>query len=115
MTVLVHFIHQELVGFRSETWRQVFCIFAYIFSLGFLLLIFYWKPEWDVYCNCVSCDLEQADVILLRTTVSVLQQQVLQVVPKLHHNSLCVNVAKSNVLRLYSLQFEYLKVENTAV
>ncbi|XP_040205466.1 probable cation-transporting ATPase 13A4 isoform X1 [Rana temporaria] len=60
----------ELVGFRPVTWRQVFCIFAYIFSLGLLLLIFYWKPEWDVFCNCVSCDLEQADVILLRTTDS---------------------------------------------
>ncbi|XP_072266259.1 probable cation-transporting ATPase 13A4 [Pyxicephalus adspersus] len=58
----------ELLGFKSETWRQVFCIFGYIFSLGFLRLIFYWKPEWDVYFHCVPCDLEKADIILLRST-----------------------------------------------
>ncbi|XP_018423030.1 PREDICTED: probable cation-transporting ATPase 13A4 [Nanorana parkeri] len=58
----------ELFGFKSVAWRQVFCIVGYLFSLGFLLLVFYWKPEWDVYCHCAPCDLEKADVILLRTT-----------------------------------------------
>ncbi|KAM4043772.1 putative cation-transporting ATPase 13A4 [Anomaloglossus baeobatrachus] len=59
---------QELFGYRTLMWRQVLCIIGYIFSLGFLLLLFYWKPEWDVWCQCAPCALEKADVILLRTT-----------------------------------------------
>ncbi|XP_075719779.1 putative cation-transporting ATPase 13A4 [Rhinoderma darwinii] len=58
----------ELFGYRTPRWRQVLCIIGYIFSLGFLLLLFYWKPEWDVWCQCAPCTLEKSDVILLRTT-----------------------------------------------
>uniref|UniRef100_A0A8C4V8R3 Cation-transporting ATPase n=1 Tax=Falco tinnunculus TaxID=100819 RepID=A0A8C4V8R3_FALTI len=41
---------------------------GYILSCGALLLLFYWKPEWDVRANCIRCSLEEADVVLLRTT-----------------------------------------------
>nr|XP_033814861.1 probable cation-transporting ATPase 13A4 isoform X2 [Geotrypetes seraphini] len=41
---------------------------GHILSLGFLQLIFYWKPEWDVWANCIPCYLQEADVVLLRTT-----------------------------------------------
>ncbi|XP_073434755.1 probable cation-transporting ATPase 13A4 [Dendrobates tinctorius] len=58
----------ELFGYRTLMWRQALCIIGYIFSLGFLLLLFYWKPEWDVWCQCAPCALEKATVILLRTT-----------------------------------------------
>ncbi|XP_069583248.1 probable cation-transporting ATPase 13A4 isoform X1 [Ranitomeya imitator] len=58
----------ELFGYRTLIWRQALCIIGYIFSLGFLLLLFYWKPEWDVWCQCAPCALEKANVILLRTT-----------------------------------------------
>ncbi|XP_077146443.1 putative cation-transporting ATPase 13A4 isoform X2 [Ranitomeya variabilis] len=58
----------ELFGYRTLMWRQALCIIGYIFSLGFLLLLFYWKPEWDVWCQCAPCALEKANVILLRTT-----------------------------------------------
>ncbi|NXL51464.1 AT134 ATPase, partial [Podilymbus podiceps] len=44
------------------------CIAGYILSCGALLLLFYWKPEWDVWANCICCSLEEADVVLLRTT-----------------------------------------------
>ncbi|XP_063772481.1 probable cation-transporting ATPase 13A4 [Pseudophryne corroboree] len=58
----------DIFGYRTSTCRKVFCIFGYIFTLGFLLLIFYWKPEWHVWANCVPCSLREADVVLLRTT-----------------------------------------------
>ncbi|XP_075427186.1 putative cation-transporting ATPase 13A4 isoform X2 [Ascaphus truei] len=58
----------ELFGYRTERWRHALCILGYICSLGFLLLLFYWKPEWAVWCHCVPCTLEEADVVLLRTT-----------------------------------------------
>ncbi|XP_068137276.1 probable cation-transporting ATPase 13A4 isoform X2 [Hyperolius riggenbachi] len=58
----------EIFGFKTQKWKQISCIIGYIFSLGLLLLVFYWKPEWDVYCHCVPCDLEKAGTLLLRTT-----------------------------------------------
>ncbi|XP_069473514.1 probable cation-transporting ATPase 13A4 [Ambystoma mexicanum] len=58
----------EIFGYRTHRCREALCILGYILSLGFLLLLFYWKPEWNVRANCVPCALEEADVILLRAT-----------------------------------------------
>lgn len=58
----------DIFGYRTSTCRKAMCIFGYIFTLGFLLLIFYWKPEWHVWANCIPCSLQEADVVLLRTT-----------------------------------------------
>uniref|UniRef100_A0A8C5QF39 Cation-transporting ATPase n=1 Tax=Leptobrachium leishanense TaxID=445787 RepID=A0A8C5QF39_9ANUR len=58
----------DLFGYRTERWRWLLCIFGYIISLGMLRLLFYWKPEMDVWFHCVPCSLEEADVILLRST-----------------------------------------------
>ncbi|XP_044148501.1 probable cation-transporting ATPase 13A5 [Bufo gargarizans] len=58
----------EIFGFKSERWRKVLCLLGYMFSIGLLKLLFYWKPELDVWCHCVPCNLADADTILLRTT-----------------------------------------------
>ncbi|OCT78553.1 hypothetical protein XELAEV_18029642mg [Xenopus laevis] len=58
----------EVFGYKTVRWRQALCIIGYIFSLGFLRVLFYWKPELDVWCQCIPCTLSKADVILLRTT-----------------------------------------------
>ncbi|XP_048811065.1 probable cation-transporting ATPase 13A5 isoform X2 [Lagopus muta] len=58
----------EAFGYKTQGCRRALCITGYILSCGVLLLLFYWKPEWDVWANCVPCSLEEADVILLRTT-----------------------------------------------
>ncbi|KAG8445133.1 hypothetical protein GDO86_010049, partial [Hymenochirus boettgeri] len=58
----------DIFGYRTNLCRKVLCIFSYIFSFGFLLLLFYWKPEWYVWANCVPCSLEEANIVLLRTT-----------------------------------------------
>ncbi|XP_063298848.1 probable cation-transporting ATPase 13A5 [Pelobates fuscus] len=58
----------DIFGYKTERWRQILCIFGYIFSLGILRLLFYWKPEVEVWCLCAPCSLDDADVILLRTT-----------------------------------------------
>uniref|UniRef100_A0A8D0HJV4 Cation-transporting ATPase n=1 Tax=Sphenodon punctatus TaxID=8508 RepID=A0A8D0HJV4_SPHPU len=62
------FAPQEIFGYKSNGYRLALCIAGYLLSCGALLLLFYWKPEWDVWANCVACDLEEADVVLLRTT-----------------------------------------------
>ncbi|XP_075427208.1 putative cation-transporting ATPase 13A4 isoform X3 [Ascaphus truei] len=58
----------DIFGYKTDICRKVLCMCGYICSLGFLLLLFYWKPEWDVWANCVPCSLHEADVVLLRTT-----------------------------------------------
>ncbi|XP_010141466.1 PREDICTED: probable cation-transporting ATPase 13A5, partial [Buceros rhinoceros silvestris] len=58
----------EIFGYKTQCWRRVLCIAGYILSCGALLLLFYWKPEWDVWANCIRCSLEEADIVLLRTT-----------------------------------------------
>uniref|UniRef100_A0A8C8S2F2 Cation-transporting ATPase n=1 Tax=Pelusios castaneus TaxID=367368 RepID=A0A8C8S2F2_9SAUR len=47
---------------------RALCIAGYILSCGLLRLVFYWKPAWDVWANCIPCGLHEADVTLLRTT-----------------------------------------------
>ncbi|KFR03395.1 putative cation-transporting ATPase 13A4 [Opisthocomus hoazin] len=58
----------EIFGYKTQDCRKALCIAGYILSCGALLLLFYWKPEWDVWANCIRCSLEEADVLLLRTT-----------------------------------------------
>ncbi|XP_053896635.1 probable cation-transporting ATPase 13A5 isoform X2 [Malaclemys terrapin pileata] len=58
----------EIFGYKTQGCRKAMCIAGYIFSCGTLLLLFYWKPAWDVWANCIPCNLQEADVILLRTT-----------------------------------------------
>ncbi|KAM4693462.1 putative cation-transporting ATPase 13A4 [Discoglossus pictus] len=58
----------DIFGYRTDTCKKVLCIIGYIFTLGFLMLFFYWKPEWHVWANCIPCSLQEADVVLLRTT-----------------------------------------------
>ncbi|XP_068880040.1 probable cation-transporting ATPase 13A4 isoform X2 [Aphelocoma coerulescens] len=58
----------DIFGYKTQGYRKAFCIAGYILSCGALRLLFYWKPEWDVWVNCIRCSLEEADIVLLRTT-----------------------------------------------
>nr|XP_060622693.1 probable cation-transporting ATPase 13A4 [Anolis sagrei ordinatus] len=58
----------EIFGYKTQVFRRALCIAGYLFSCGALLLLFYWKPNWDVWANCVPCNLEEADIVLLRAT-----------------------------------------------
>ncbi|MGH0152586.1 UNVERIFIED_CONTAM: hypothetical protein FKN15_024519 [Acipenser sinensis] len=58
----------EVFGYKTQSCRQALCIMGGLLTCGFLFLLLYWKPEWNVWTNCAPCCLEQADVVLLRTT-----------------------------------------------
>ncbi|CAM4596731.1 unnamed protein product [Lepidochelys olivacea] len=58
----------EIFGYKTQGCRKAMCIAGYILSCGVLRLVFYWKPAWDVWANCIPCNLQEADVTLLRTT-----------------------------------------------
>ncbi|KAM4694335.1 putative cation-transporting ATPase 13A4, partial [Discoglossus pictus] len=64
---------------------------GYLLSLGFLRILFYWKPEFDVWCHCVPCRLKEADVILLRTTDALKQyskKKLITIHPKVQGTNL---------------------------
>nr|KAF6477152.1 ATPase 13A4 [Molossus molossus] len=58
----------EMFGYQTHSCRKTLCLAGSIFSLGILPLVFYWRPAWHVWANCVPCSLQEADVVLLRTT-----------------------------------------------
>ncbi|XP_075427203.1 putative cation-transporting ATPase 13A4 isoform X2 [Ascaphus truei] len=58
----------EIFGYRASVPWIILCVIGYCFSGGILLLLFYWKPEWSVWANCVPSSLEKANVVLLRST-----------------------------------------------
>ncbi|KAM9316057.1 putative cation-transporting ATPase 13A4 [Gastrophryne carolinensis] len=58
----------EIFGYRISIIWIVLCVIGYCVSGGILLMLFYWKPEWSVWANCVPSSLEKANVVLLRST-----------------------------------------------
>ncbi|XP_034371699.1 putative cation-transporting ATPase 13A4 isoform X2 [Arvicanthis niloticus] len=58
----------EIFGYRTQGCRKVLCLIGSILSLGMLPLVFYWRPAWRVWANCVPCSLQDADIVLLKTT-----------------------------------------------
>ncbi|XP_078523235.1 putative cation-transporting ATPase 13A4 isoform X2 [Lissotriton helveticus] len=58
----------EMFAYKTQPCRRVLCIIGHILSLGLLLFMFHWKPEWEVWANCTPSTLKDADVMLLRTT-----------------------------------------------
>ncbi|KAM8902081.1 putative cation-transporting ATPase 13A4 [Lycaon pictus] len=58
----------EIFGYRTQGCRKTLCLAGSIFSFGILPLVFYWRPAWHVWANCVPCSLQEADVVLLKTT-----------------------------------------------
>nr|KAF6473241.1 ATPase 13A4 [Rousettus aegyptiacus] len=58
----------EIFGYQTHRCRKTLCLAGSIFSFGILPLVFYWRPAWRVWANCIPCSLQEADVVLLRTT-----------------------------------------------
>ncbi|XP_038605005.1 probable cation-transporting ATPase 13A4 [Tachyglossus aculeatus] len=58
----------EIFGYQTQRFRKALCLAGYILSCGILPLVFYWRPAWNVWAKCIPCTLQEADVILLRTT-----------------------------------------------
>uniref|UniRef100_A0A8C5C696 ATPase 13A3 n=1 Tax=Gadus morhua TaxID=8049 RepID=A0A8C5C696_GADMO len=60
----------ELQGFRLSRWRLAVVGLAVLSTGGFLLLLLYWLPEWCVRSTCTRTTAQDAEVVLLRSTVS---------------------------------------------
>ncbi|XP_040477668.1 probable cation-transporting ATPase 13A5 [Ursus maritimus] len=64
----VLFTLQEVFGYRTQNLRRALCLITSMLTCGVLLLVFYWKPQWRVWANCIPCSLQEADTVLLKTT-----------------------------------------------
>ncbi|XP_068939396.1 probable cation-transporting ATPase 13A5 [Petaurus breviceps papuanus] len=58
----------EAFGYQTQRLRRVLCLLGSVLSFGLLKLLFYWRPQWNVWAHCVPCPLHEADIVLLRTT-----------------------------------------------
>nr|KAF6473242.1 ATPase 13A5 [Rousettus aegyptiacus] len=58
----------EVFGYRTQNLRRALCLTASVLTCGVLPLVFYWRPQWRVWANCIPCPLQEADTVLLRTT-----------------------------------------------
>ncbi|XP_063297778.1 probable cation-transporting ATPase 13A4 [Pelobates fuscus] len=65
---IIERLGKEIFGYRLSIPWIILCVVGYFLTGGILLLLFYWKPEWSVWSNCVPSSLEKANVVLLRST-----------------------------------------------
>uniref|UniRef100_A0A3P8ZB13 Polyamine-transporting ATPase 13A3 n=1 Tax=Esox lucius TaxID=8010 RepID=A0A3P8ZB13_ESOLU len=63
----------ELQGYRVCRWRVALVGLGVLCTGGFLLLLLYWMPEWCVKATCTRTTVREAQVVLLRSTVSVME------------------------------------------
>uniref|UniRef100_A0A8C4KWC7 Cation-transporting ATPase n=1 Tax=Equus asinus asinus TaxID=83772 RepID=A0A8C4KWC7_EQUAS len=66
------FTLQEVFGYKTQNLRRAFCLIGFVLTCGVLLLAFIWRPQWWVWASCIPCALQEADTVLLRTTVRAL-------------------------------------------
>lgn len=60
---------QEISGYSPCCWKLALVSLGVVCSGGFLLLFLYWLPELSVKWTCQAVPLQDARVVLLRTTV----------------------------------------------
>lgn len=70
--VIFLFTLQEVFGYQTQKLRRVLFLVTSVLTCGVLPLLFYWKPQWRVWAYCIPCSLQEADTVLLRTTVRAL-------------------------------------------
>ncbi|XP_061097900.1 polyamine-transporting ATPase 13A3-like isoform X1 [Conger conger] len=58
----------EVCGYRPCRWKLVLVGLGVVCTAGFLLLLLYWMPEWWVKGTCTRTTLQEAEVLLLRST-----------------------------------------------
>ncbi|XP_078491913.1 polyamine-transporting ATPase 13A3 [Ciona intestinalis] len=55
-------------GYQRSYWKSILAGLSVLCSGGFLLLIFYWRPDWKLRCTHSRTTIMKASQVLLRTT-----------------------------------------------
>ncbi|ELK31573.1 Putative cation-transporting ATPase 13A5, partial [Myotis davidii] len=70
----------EVFGYQTQSLRRAVCLIASVLTCGVLMLVLYWRPQWRVWATCIPCPLQEADTVLLRTTLRCIQVQKIRYV-----------------------------------
>ncbi|CAF0758520.1 unnamed protein product [Rotaria sp. Silwood1] len=95
-----------LYGYSRSVTRTTITWIFIILTVGFLRLIFYWKPHWFLQCCCIQADLAVCQYVLLKDRY---KQWYVETVLKINfnpnsnnsnhfHNSIPTNTSRSNSL-----------------
>ena len=57
---------QTIMGYRWARVKNAVTWCGYVLTLGFLRLVFYWKPNWHLKATHDECSLSQAEKVLLQ-------------------------------------------------
>ncbi|XP_063965726.1 polyamine-transporting ATPase 13A3-like isoform X1 [Lytechinus pictus] len=68
VNVLNRGTEDELVctGYRRSIAKTILCVLLSVITVGGLQLVFYWKPEWRLWCTSSKCVLKRATKVLLQ-------------------------------------------------
>ncbi|KAK2502477.1 hypothetical protein MC885_015654 [Smutsia gigantea] len=58
----------EIYGYNLCRWKLAIVSLGVVCTGGFLLLLFFWMPEWQVKATCIRAAIKVCEVVLLRTT-----------------------------------------------
>ena len=64
-SLLISCYTQEMYGYSTSTVGSVITWILIILTLGFLRLVFYWKPDWMIKATHRRCDIRDATKVLL--------------------------------------------------
>ncbi|CAI9735449.1 cation-transporting ATPase 13A3-like isoform X2 [Octopus vulgaris] len=56
----------ECIGYKDNTCKKILFYLLVFFTLGFILLIFYWEPKYELLLKKSQCPLLEADAVLLK-------------------------------------------------
>lgn len=56
----------QIWPYKKSVWKTFLSNICIVLTLGFLRLVYFWKPEWQIRFTCASCPLKEADCILIR-------------------------------------------------
>ena len=61
----------EICGYQKSIIGLIITWIFIVLTIGFLKLVFYWKPNWMLLCTHRECSLKSATSVLLRVSSSL--------------------------------------------
>ncbi|RNA15084.1 putative cation-transporting ATPase 13A3 isoform X2 [Brachionus plicatilis] len=69
-------------GYKTSTFRKILFYLLIFISLGLLIIVFYWKPEWKVYITCKKSNLNKADYAIIQDGYKQIQVAKIHIIPE---------------------------------
>ena len=66
LTSFLSLIFQECIGYKDNMCKKVLFYFLVFITFGLILLLFHWRPKYEIYLKKSQCLLVEADCVLLK-------------------------------------------------